>query len=125
MRDLKRNQSKIYYKLLVDQEEIRDDDGNATGNFEPIYGELKSLDISVSANKGTSEAEAFGTSLDYDKTLSTANTSCEIDENTILWIDIDPSGEINPPSHNFIVIKKAVSLNQVLYAIKKVDVSNA
>lgn len=125
MRNLKRNQQKIFYKLYISSEEIIDDDGNVTGLSSPIYGDLKSLDISVSANKGTTEATAFGTDLDYDKTLSTADTACELNENSILWIDdADPNKAIEPDPHNFIVLKKAVSLNQVLYAIKKVDVSN-
>ena len=124
MRDLKRNQSLIYYKLLVGKEEIVDDDGNATGDFNLIYGDLKSINISVSASKGTTEADAFGTDLTYDKTLSTADLGCELDENSILWLDgADPTSELNPDPYNYIVKKKAVSLNQVLIAIQEVDVS--
>lgn len=126
MRDLQRNQSLIYYKTLIGSEEIIDDDGNATGDSRLIYSDLKAMMISVSSNKGTTEADAFGTDLDYDKTLSTANTSCEIDEHSILWLDgADPTNAITPDPYNFVVVKKAKSLNQVLYAIQKVDVNNA
>lgn len=124
MRNLARNQQKIYYKLYHGTEEIVNDEGYATGNQRPIYGELNSVDISVSANKGNTEATAFGTNLDYDKTLSTADTNCEIDENTILWIENDPNKAITPDPYDYIVLRKAKSINQVLYAIKKVDVSN-
>lgn len=124
MRDLLRNQSLVYYKTVTGKEEIIDEDGNHTGLYDPIYSELKAMMISVSANKGTTEAEAFGTNLDYDKTLSTSNINCELDENTILWIDADPTSDINPDPYNFIVRRKAKSINQVLYAIKQVDVSN-
>lgn len=124
MRNLARNQRLIYYKTLESKEEIIDDDGNATGDYSLTYSELKSLNISVSADKGTSEADAFGTSLEYDRTLSTADTSCEIDENSILWIEADPTTSIEPAPHDFIVKKRAPSLNQVLYAIKAVDVRN-
>lgn len=122
MRDLARNQQTVYYKLYLGETEIIDTDGNSTGNYAPTYGELKNLKISVSANKGDTEATAFGTALDYDKTLSTADTSCEIDENAILWLeDADPTSQ-TPDPYNYIVLKKAKSINQVLYAIKKVDV---
>ena len=123
MRDLKRNQKLIYYALYTGETEIIDDDGNLTGDFKPTYGETKAMFISVSANKGTSETDAFGTNLDYDRTLSTANLSCEIDEHSILWLDgADPTDENSPDPYNFVVVKKATSLNQVLYAIKQVDV---
>lgn len=126
MRDLQRNQTLIYYKMLVGKEDILDDDGNITGDYNPIYGDLKAMMISVSANKGTTEADAFGTGFDYDRTLSTANTSCELNENSILWLDgADPTSALNPDPYNFYVKKKAPSLNQILYAVKKVDVTNA
>lgn len=125
MRDLKRNQKTIYYKLLIGKEDILDEDGNISGDYNPIYGDLKCIEISVSANKGTSETNAFGTDLDYDRTLSTSDVSCEIDEYTILWLDdANPTSTLTPDPYNYYVVKKAVSLNQIVYAIKKVDVSN-
>lgn len=123
MRDLQRNQVKIYYKTYLGETEIVDSNNNATGIFEKTYSDLKSFYISVSANKGTTEADAFGTALDYDRTLSTANLSCDIDEYSILWLDdADPTKQ-NPDPYNAIVQKKAKSLNQLLYAVKMVVVS--
>jgi hypothetical protein len=84
------------------------------------------LNISVSANKGSTEADAFGTDLDYDRTLSTADLSCDIDENTVLWLDdADPTAVLNPDPYNFYVVKRAKSINQIVFAVKAVDVSNA
>ena len=126
MRNLARNQTMIYYKRLIGKEDVLDDDSNITGDYELIYGELQSLNISVSANKGTTEADAFGTDLDYDRTLSTADMSCDIDENTILWLDgADPTAVLNPDPYNFYVVKCAKSINQIVFAVKAVDVSNA
>lgn len=119
MRNLKRNQSVIFYKNLVDSVEIVDEYGNVTGSYEKKYGELKKLSISVSANMGTSEYQTFGKSLDYDRTLSTADMNCDIDENSVLWLD----GADTDKPHNYIVKKCSATINQILIAVKQVNVS--
>lgn len=51
--------------------------------------------------------------------MTTADPYCEIDENSILWVDgADTSGP-----HNYIVKEKSVWKNSAQYAIKQVDVS--
>ncbi|MGN0620553.1 MAG: hypothetical protein ACI4I9_01695 [Porcipelethomonas sp.] len=117
MRDLKRNQTKIFYRMPKGLAEEKDDYGNVLGSFSPVYGELKSLRISVSANKGTVSEEIFGSLLDYDRTMSVSDADCEIDENTVLWIGITPD-----KPYNFIVRRKAASINSTVYAIKQVTV---
>lgn len=93
--------------------------GNPTGSYIPVYSELKSAMLCVSPNKGSSEVEQFGSLEDYDRTATTADTSCEIDEDSVLWVDgADTEG---PYTH--IVKKKALWKNSVQYAIKSVDVS--
>lgn len=119
MRSLKRNQQKIYYKLLIGQEEIVDEYGNNTGSFIPIYGDLKTADICVSPNKGSSEVEQFGSTEEYDRTMTTADTSIDIDENAILWVDgTDPDGP-----YNYIVKLVARWKNSAQFAIRKVSIS--
>ena len=80
--------------------------------------------------------------MSYDKTILTDDLDCEIDENTILCIDIQPNlppepvetdGEnttntsIDPAPvplvYDYIVTKKAVSLNFVQYAVQRVKVN--
>lgn len=73
----------------------------------------------VSPNKGSTEVYQFGTLLDYDRTMTTADTKCEIDEDDILWIgDVDTDGP-----YNAIVKMKAKWKNSVQYAIKHVTIS--
>lgn len=112
MRSLKRNQRKVYYKTLV-----LSDKTDEYGNEKYVRSDLKAIDISVSGNKGDTSDQLFGTSLDYDKTLSVSDTACEIGENTVLWVDKSPS-----ESYDYIVKKKSVTLNETVYAIKRVDV---
>lgn len=118
MRSLKRNQTNVWYKNVIGQVEETDEYGNVLGSFNSEYSELKKIMISVSANKGDVSNQTFGTMTDYDRTMSISNTNCEIDENSILWIEQDTE-----KSHNFIVKKKASSLNETVYAIKQVVVS--
>ena len=113
MRDLKRNQVKISYKNYIEKKEITDAEGNATGSYERVYSDIKELYISVSANKGDVEVQGFGSQLDYDRTLSTADMSCDINESSIVYI----GGE------TYVVKKRAVSLNQIQLALKRVDIS--
>lgn len=119
MRDLARNKQYISYKPFTGTEELIDEYGNVTGSFKPTYGNLKSFRLSISANKGDTATQQFGNVIDYDRTMSTSDMSCEIDENTILWLD----GADTSKPHNFIVKKVAKSLNAIQYAIKQVMVS--
>ena len=87
MRSLLRNQQPVFFKLLQGQEEILDEYGNPTGSYIPIYSELKSAMLCVSPNKGSSEVEQFGSLEDYDRTMTTADTTCDINEDAVLWVD--------------------------------------
>lgn len=119
MRDLRRNLSTVFFKLYEGQEEIVDEYGNATGSFVPKCGYLQTACLCVGPNKGSSETEMFGSLEDYDRTMTTADTACPIDENTILWLD----GADTDGPHNYIVKKRAPWKNSVAYAIKRVTVS--
>lgn len=119
MRSLLRNQQPIFYKLLEGQEEIVDQYGNPTGSYLPIYSELRSAMMCVSPNKGSSEVEQFGSLEDYDRTMSTSDTDCDIDEDAVLWVD----GADTEGAYNYIVKLVAPWKNSISYAIKRVEVS--
>lgn len=119
MRSLLRNQQPVFYKLYEGQEEIIDEYGNPTGSYIPIYSALKSAMLCVSPNKGNSEVEQFGSLEDYDRTATTADTACQIDEDSVLWVD----GADTDGPYNYIVKRKAPWKNSIQYAIKKVSVS--
>ena len=118
MFDFSRNALLVYYKLYQGQVEIIDEHGNKTGSYSPQYGSLQSAYLSVSSNKGKSEEEMFGTIEGYDRTMTTSDVKCPIDENSILWLD----GKDTDKPHNYIVTKRAPWKNSISFAIKKVDV---
>lgn len=121
MRNAKIYQSPVFYKMFEGEEEIYDIYGNPTGSYYPIYSELKSIMISVSPNKGDSETTMYGTALDYSRTMSIADPDCEIDENTVLWLD----GADTNDAWNYQVVAVSRSKNLTSYAIQSVDVSIA
>lgn len=119
MRDLCRNQIKIYYSNYEKSTELIDEYGNSTGQYELTYSKPEMIMISVSASKGSTDNQPFGNLLDYDRVLITSNMNCNIDENTVLWIDkLDTE-----KTHDYIVKKVARSINQIQIAVKKVTVS--
>lgn len=119
MRSLLRNQQPVFFKLYQGEEEIIDEYGNPTGSYVPVYSELKSALLCVSPNKGSSEVEQFGSLEDYDRTMTTSDVRCAIDENSILWVDnADTSGP-----YNYIVKRRAPWKNSIQYAIRQVEVS--
>lgn len=118
MRSFLRNQQPVFFKTLQYLEEIVDEFGNATGSYVPVYSSIKSDMLCVSPNKGNSEVEQFGSFEDYDRTMTTADPKCEIDEDSVLWID----GADTQGPYNYIVKKRAPWKNSVQYAIRRVSV---
>ena len=121
MRGLLRNQQPVFFKNYLGEQEIIDENGNFTGLYAPTYSELKSAMLTVSPNKGSSEVEMFGSLEDYDRTASTSDTSVEIDEDSILWVD---NADTDGP-HNYIVKLRSPWKNSVAFALKRVEVSYA
>ena len=119
MLNLSRNTFPVAFKLYEGKTEIIDEHGNKTGSYTLNYGELQTDYLSVSPNKGTAEVDMFGSFDDYDRTLTTSNVDCQINEDSVLWID----GQDTNGPHNYIVKKRAPWKNSISYAIKKVEVS--
>lgn len=119
MRNLRRNTQTVYFKLYLGDQEIIDQYGNATGSYVPVYSDLMEADLVVSPNKGAAETEQFGSLLDYDRTMTTANTSVLIDENSVLWVD----GADTEGPWNYEVKRRAPWKNSIQFAISQVNVS--
>ena len=125
MRCMKRNKRAFYYARYVKADELIDEYGNATGQYEVLYSNPIKGEGNSSAGDGTTESQPFGNSISYDKVMVLDNPNYPIDENTILWIDTLPllneDGSTDTP-HDYVVKKVARSLNSVSIAISKVTV---
>ena len=127
MRSLVRNKQKIYYALQTEENPIRDEYGNLTGEYELSYTEPAEYRINVSAARGTSDLEQFGINEKYSKTMVTNDMTCPITETTRLWVGISPTAtvddaEVTQP-HNYVVTAVARSINSITYAIREVSVT--
>lgn len=134
MKCMQRNKSHFFYALYESKEEIKDEYGNATGEYELKYGNPIDFSANISAAKGETSTRQFGESEDYDKVIVFDNEAPPINEYSVLWVDTKPSlngdgslvkdedGNTITP-HDYIVKKVAKSLNVVSIAISKVNVS--
>lgn len=132
MRCLLRNMVIFHYALYEGKNEIEDEYGNTTGEYELIYSKPVKCRANISAAQGEVQSRQFGESESYDKVIVLDKADIPINEYSILWVDttpliengelaLDERGEIITP-HDYIVKKVARSLNCVSIAISKVRV---
>lgn len=118
MQSLASNTQKIEYALYLGlQDKLVN--GKKTGEKEKAYSEPQEFWIYVSPSKGEADVEMFGQDVAYTNLMSTCDTSCPINEETILWV----GKSSKDGKHNYKVNRVARGLNSILYAIQKVDVS--
>lgn len=124
MKCLYRNKRKFFYALFQEKVAIKDEYGNDSGEYRVIYETPVEMNANVSAATGEAQVEQFGNSLLYDKVIISDDTSCPIDEHSVLCIDIPPSYDNDGNLiYDYIVKKVAKSLNTVSFAVSKVEVS--
>lgn len=124
MKVMERNKRTFWYCLYDRKEPIIDEDGNETGEEQIVYKPAQSLRANISAASGSSQVEQFGNLAGYDKVIVLDDTSCLIDENTVLFIDKEPEyDEDGKPLYDYMVKRVAKSLNSVSIAVTKVSVS--
>ena len=116
MRLLNRQKNKIHYKTLFTTQDAVNEDGLRTGEKETEYSDFKEAYVSISIAKSLDSFEPFGTSLNYDYTMYTDDMNCEIDENTKIWLYNSIEN-----SHDLVVLRKAKSLNHIIYAVRRID----
>lgn len=122
MRSLLRNQVAFYYAPYLSKNEIIDDYGNRTGEYEIVYGEPLKVYGNISAAQGETQTRQFGESETYDRVIVLSNPQTPIDEYSILWVDTAPFVSDKKQPHDYVVKKVARSLNSVSIAISKVNV---
>ena len=118
MRSLNRNKRLAYYALHTGEIANKDEYGNETGESTPTYGKIEALRVNISAASGEEAVQAFGSFTGYSRTMFIADNACPINENSIIWFGVAP-----PAPHNYIVVRKADSVNGVLYALQEVTVT--
>ena len=127
MKLMRRNIRKIWYCLYKGEEILTNTDGLDTGEKKIIYSEPVEIYCNVSPATGYTQTYMFGTLESYDKIIIVDDIKCQIDENSILFIDKKPeksgSGDAQYFIFDYIVRRVAKSLNHISYAVRKVKVS--
>ena len=124
MQNLARNERLFWYCLYAGKTPLVDENGFETSEYLVSYDTPVKTFANISAATGSSQVETFGTLDNYDKVISTADMTCPIDENSVLFIDKDPEfTEDGTPIYDYVVRRVAKSLNNISIAIRKVDVS--
>lgn len=116
MRTLRRNKRKLYYATFVEKEQILDSSGRRTGEYRSVYSDPVELMANYSQASGLAAEEVFGVGSNYSCTMTVEDKNCPIDENSIVWIDKSPNEK-----YNFVVVRKAVSVNSIMYALQEVQ----
>lgn len=133
MRCLARNKRPFWYARYADRVEIVDEQGRRTGQYRVSYSKPVKLMGNISAAKGESNTRQFGDDESYDKVIVISDPNTAIDENSVLWVETEPTlnkqkelmldehGNILTP-HNYIVRQVARGLDSASIAIGKVNV---
>lgn len=122
MRNLLRNQRRVWYCPYSGRTAITDPDGHDTGETAVAYGEPVAAMANVSAASGDATQEMFGIGVSYDKVLQLPGTGWPIDERTVLYVDREPPGEFvaTGVEADYAVVRVSTSLNQTSVAVRKV-----
>ena len=135
MRVLSRNKKELWYANRTGESYVVDANGLKTGEKEESYStpvKMKaSMSISSGANnlgsQGMVSLEPYGLTTAYTHNAITEDMNCPMDEEALIWYERKPvkivDGVEVPVPHNFKVVRKATSLNHLIYYLKEVDVS--
>lgn len=146
MRVLARNKQDIWYANRTSETYVVDSNGMKTGEKTQAYGNpvkaRMSMAISSGANnlgsQGIATLDPYGIITGYTHKAITEDLNCAMDEESRVWYGILPthtetrtttvngqttSEDVEVPNpHNFKVVRKAKSLNHLIYYLKEVDV---
>lgn len=126
MRDLKRNQRKMYYSLYVEQGNDSDFDILDTVAKYSAPVEFKA---SLTAGKSDSDDSPFGKDISYDRIISTVKKDLPITETSLIWYGTEPilfeDGSADPSSADYKVAAAPLDgLDGIRIAIKSIAKSN-
>lgn len=147
MRLLERNKKPLWYALRTGSTYITDSNGHKTGDKEQAYGNpvrvMMSMAISSGANnlgsQGIAELEPWGIVTGYTARAVTEDMTCPIAEDSRIWYGIEPTKVVQVQKtvngqtvtvdetvsvpHNYKVVRRAESINHLIFYLKEVDVS--
>ena len=135
MRLLSRNKREMWYANRIDEAEVTDEHGLLTGEKEELYGEPVRMRVVMSISSGANNLgsqgmvtlDPYGITTAYTHNAITEDMNCPLNEEALIWYGRTPTKVVNGVTvnvpHNFKVVRKAKSLNHMIYYLREVDVS--
>ena len=126
MRDLRRNQRKMYYSLYIEQENDSEFD-----TLDTVAKYSKPIEFKASLSVGQSDADdsPFGKDISYDRIISTVKKNLPITETSLIWYETKPvlleDGSADASSADYKVAAMPLDgLDGIRIAIKRIAKSN-
>lgn len=123
MRNCKKNERPLWLLNFIKEDEVKDSQGNYTGEKTIVYTRPKKINSNISGARGSSQSEVFGTDIRYDKTITFSFDQfkeLKITENSVFFVDSKPIYDGINPLYDYRVEKIADTKNEVVIAITKV-----
>lgn len=123
MRNLKKNQRKMYYALFDKMVQQVDENGDETGDPAKHYTAPVKFKASLSSGNGSAQKEVFGTDVDFTRSISTTELNLPITETSLVWYETAPvlleDGSADPDSADYeVAAPPADGLNVLVIALK-------
>lgn len=123
MRNLKKNQKKLWYALYQGMVPVLDENGDEDGSPVEKYSEPIEFEASLSAGASQAQQEIFGVNVDFTRSLSTTDLELPITETSLIWHETEPikldDGSVDASTADYTVSAKPIkSLNQLMIALK-------
>lgn len=115
MRNLNRNKFKFWVTTPIGYEEIIDEDGFKTGEYEKTYSELKEIKIATYPSDGAITSRLFGK--DYSCDFIAVSNNVELSKDTLLF-KVKPESTSDYDKYDYRVDNISASLNSFSYGLK-------
>lgn len=118
MRTLKRNKRPVAYAFYDGVQELTDEYGNYTGEYDVSYTEPVKTKMNVSGGRGQADIALFGLTQTFGRTATTEDLETPFNTETVMWIETDPD---NGEPFDYRVVAVSRTINQVVLALSEVE----
>lgn len=118
MRTLKRNKRPVAFAFYDGVQELTDEYGNYTGEYDVSYTEPVKTKMNVSGGRGQADIALFGLTQTFGRTATTEDLETPFNTETVMWIETDP--DLGEP-FDYRVVAVSRTINQVVLALSEVE----
>jgi len=117
LRTLKRNKRPVAYATYTGVQELTDEQGNYTGEYDVYHSTpIKTL-MNVSGGRGQANIALFGLTDSFSRTAATSDLDTDWNTEMVFWVETDPDTE--PFDYRVVAVSRTI--NQVVLALAEVE----